>query len=383
MNQQQTIETAFTNLTIETPSWGYGDSGTRFGVFPQKGRPRDVFEKLEDAAEVNRLTGTASKVALHIPWDAVDDYPGLRARASELGLEIGAVNPNLFQDPIYKLGSITHPDPEVRRAATDHLLECVEIATQLGSTAQSLWFADGTNYAGQDNLIERRRRLLDCLQEVYAALPEDQELLVEYKPFEPAFYATDIADWGSATLICQQLGPRARVLVDLGHHLPGSNVEQIVALLSSVGRLGGFHFNNRKYADDDLIVGSVNPFELFLIFCELIDTNLPLPRLTIDQSHNVENKVEATLLSVVNLQEAYAKALLVDRSALAERQQEGDVLGGHELLLDAFNSDVRPLCATARTACGGSADPLAEFRASGYTERRAAERSPETTIAKG
>jgi L-rhamnose isomerase/sugar isomerase len=383
MTEQQTIETAFTNLTIETPSWGYGDSGTRFGVFPQKGRPRDVFEKLEDAAEVNRLTGTASKVALHIPWDAVEDYPGLRARANELGLEIGAINPNLFQDPIYKLGSITHPDPEVRRSATDHLLECVEIAAQLGSTAQSLWFADGTNYAGQDNLIERRRRLLDCLHEVYAALPEDQELLVEYKPFEPAFYATDIADWGSATLICQELGPRARVLVDLGHHLPGTNVEQIVALLSSVGRLGGFHFNNRKYADDDLIVGSVNPFELFLIFCELIDTNLPLPRLTIDQSHNIENKVEATLLSVVNLQEAYAKALLVDRSALAERQQEGDVLGGHELLLDAFNSDVRPICATARTGRGASADPLAEFRASGYTERRAAERSPETTIVKG
>jgi L-rhamnose isomerase/sugar isomerase len=383
MTEQQTIETAFTNLTIETPSWGYGDSGTRFGVFPQKGRPRDVFEKLEDAAEVNRLTGTASKVALHIPWDAVEDYPGLRARANELGLEIGAVNPNLFQDAIYKLGSITHPDPEVRRSATDHLLECVEIAAQLGSTAQSLWFADGTNYAGQDNLIERRRRLLDCLHEVYAALPEDQELLVEYKPFEPAFYATDIADWGSATLICQELGPRARVLVDLGHHLPGTNVEQIVALLSSVGRLGGFHFNNRKYADDDLIVGSVNPFELFLIFCELIDTNLPLPRLTIDQSHNIENKVEATLLSVVNLQEAYAKALLVDRSALAERQQEGDVLGGHELLLDAFNSDVRPICATARTGRGASADPLAEFRASGYTERRAAERSPETTIVKG
>jgi L-rhamnose isomerase/sugar isomerase len=383
MTQQQTIETAFRNLTIETPSWGYGDSGTRFGVFPQTGRPRDIFEKLEDAAEVNRLTGTASKVALHIPWDAVEDYVGLRAHANELGLEIGAVNPNLFQDPVYKLGSITHPDAEVRRSATDHLLECVEIATQLGSTAQSLWFADGTNYAGQDNLIDRRRRLLDCLHEVYAALPEDQELLVEYKPFEPAFYATDIADWGSATLICQELGPRARVLVDLGHHLPGTNVEQIVALLASAGRLGGFHFNNRKYADDDLIVGSVNPFELFLIFCELIDTGLPLPRLTIDQSHNVENKVEATLLSVVNLQEAYAKALLVDRSALAERQQEGDVLGGHELLLDAFNSDVRPICAAARTARGASAAPVAEFRASGYTERRAAERSPETTIAKG
>ena len=383
MTQQQTIETAFKNLTIETPSWGYGDSGTRFAVFPQQGRPRDVFEKLEDAAEVHRLTGTASKVALHIPWDAVDDYVALRGHANGLGLEIGAVNPNLFQEPMYKLGSITHPDPEVRRSATDHLVECVEIATQLGSTAQSLWFADGTNYAGQDNLIERRSRMLDCLREVYSALPADQELLVEYKPFEPAFYATDIADWGSAVLICQELGPQARVLVDLGHHLPGTNVEQIVALLASAGRLGGFHFNNRKYADDDLIVGSVNPFELFLIFCELIGSGLPLPRLTIDQSHNVENKVEAMLLSVVNLQEAYAKALLVDRSRLAERQQEGDVLGGHEVLLDAFNSDVRPICANARTGCGASADPVEEFRASGYTERRAVERASETTIVKG
>jgi L-rhamnose isomerase/sugar isomerase len=214
-------------------------------------------------------------------------------------------------------------------------------------------------------------------------MPDDQELLVEYKPFEPAFYATDIADWGSATLICQQLGARARVLIDLGHHLQGTNVEQIVALLASAGRLGGFHFNNRKYADDDLIVGSVNPFELFLIFCELIGSGLPLPRLTIDQSHNVENKVEAMLLSVVNLQEAYAKALLVDRPALAEHQQEGDVLGGHEVLLDAFNSDVRQICARARTQLGASAEPVAEFRASGYTERRSAERASETTIVKG
>ena len=298
MTQEQIIEKALSELSIETPSWGYGDSGTRFAVFPQSGRPRNVVEKLEDAAEVNRLTGSAPSVALHFPWDAVDDYAALRAHASELGLGIGAVNPNLFQDPIYRLGSITHPDPEVRRAATEHLLECVEIASALGSTAQSLWFADGTNYAGQDNLIERRGRLLGCLRELYAVLPPDQELLVEYKPFEPAFYATDIADWGSATLICQELGERARVLVDFGHHLHGTNVEQIVATLASIGRLGGFHFNNRKYADDDLIVGSTNPFELFLVFCELVGSGQPLPRLTIDQSHNVENKVEAMLLSI-------------------------------------------------------------------------------------
>ncbi|HWD69834.1 MAG TPA: L-rhamnose isomerase [Solirubrobacteraceae bacterium] len=383
MTDQQTITEALSALTIETPSWGYGDSGTRFAVFPQPGRPRDVFEKLEDAAEVHRLTGAAPRVALHIPWDAVEDYGRLRAHAADLGLGIGAVNPNLFQDPIYKLGSITHPDPDVRRAATDHLLECVEIASALGSTAQSLWFADGINYAGQDNLIARRERLLACLRELYAALPEDQELLVEYKPFEPAFYATDIPDWGAATLICQELGQRARVLVDFGHHLHGTNVEQIVATLSSAGRLGGFHFNSRKYADDDLIVGSTNPLELFLVFCELVGSGKPLPRLTIDQSHNVENKVEAMLLSVVNLQEAFARALLVDQAELAERQRVGDVLGGHELLLDAFNTDVRPICALARTANGASPEPLQQFRSSGYVERRATERQSGTTTVKG
>lgn len=375
MNQPHDLTAALSELTIETPSWGYGDSGTRFAVFPQPGRPRDVYEKLEDAAEVHRLTGSAPRVALHIPWDAVEDYGALRSAAADLGLGIGAINPNLFQDPMYKLGSITHPDPTVRRAATDHLLECIEVAAALGSTAQSLWLGDGTNYAGQDDLIARRERLLGCLREVYAALPADQELLVEYKPFEPAFYATDIADWGAAVLICQELGERAQVLVDFGHHLQGTNVEQIVAQLSSIGRLGGFHFNNRKYADDDLIVGSTNPFELFLVFCELIGSGRALPRLTIDQSHNVENKVEAMLLSVVNLQEAYAKALLVDRVQLAERQREGDVLGAHEVLLDAYATDVRPLCARARVARGASEHPLEEFRSAGYSQRRAAERA--------
>jgi L-rhamnose isomerase / sugar isomerase len=383
MDNTPMIETALSTFSVETPSWGYGDSGTRFGVFPQQARPRDVFEKLEDAAEVHRLTGAAPGVALHFPWDTVDNYADLRDRAERLGLHIGAVNPNLFQDPDYKLGSITHPDASIRRKATDHLLECVEIAAALGSTAQSLWLADGTNYAGQDDLASRRSRMLACLHELYGALPDDQELLVEYKPFEPAFYATDIADWGSAVLICQELGARARVLVDLGHHLQGTNVEQIVSQLAAYDRLGGFHFNNRKYADDDLIVGSTNPFELFLIFCELIGSGKPLPRLTIDQSHNVEAKVEAMVLSVVNLQEAYAKALLVDQVTLASRQREGDVLGGHEILLDAFNSDVRPVCARVRAARGASTDPVAELRASGYAERRAAERDSVTTPVKG
>jgi L-rhamnose isomerase / sugar isomerase len=368
-------------LEIETPSWGYGDSGTRFATFQQPGRPRDVFERIDDAAEVHRLTGTAPAVALHFPWDKVDDLAALREHASARGLRIGAVNPNLFQDPDYRLGSITHPDPAIRRKATEHLLECVEIARELGSSAQSLWFADGTNYPGQDDLTARRARLVEYLQEVYAALPAEQELLLEYKLFEPAFYATDLADWGSSLLVCQKLGERARVLVDLGHHAQGTNVEQIVAILRAETRLGGFHFNNRKYADDDLIVGSVNPFELFLIFFELADG--AMPRLTIDQAHNVEPKVEAMVLSVVALQEAYAKALLVDRAALAEAQRAGDVLGGHEILLDAFRTDVRPLCAQARAALGAQEDPVAALRASGYAERTAAERGSSASLAGG
>jgi L-rhamnose isomerase/sugar isomerase len=365
-------------LEIETPSWGYGDSGTRFATFQQAGRPRDVFERVDDAAEVHRLTGTAPAVALHFPWDAVDDLAALRRHIENRRLRVGAVNPNLFQDPDYKLGSIAHPDEAVRRKATDHLLECVEIARELGSTAQSLWFADGTNYPGQDDLVARRQRLIACLEEVYAALPAEQQLLLEYKPFEPAFYATDLPDWGASLLTCLKLGDRAKVLVDLGHHLHGTNIEQIVATLRAERRLGGFHFNNRKYADDDLIVGSVNPFELFLIFFELGDE---LPRLTIDQAHNVEAKVEAMVLSVMNLQEAYAKARLVDRAALAAAQAEGDVLRGHELLLDAYKTDVRPQCAALRESIGAAADPIAEVRA--YTERIIAERGTTVSVAGG
>jgi L-rhamnose isomerase/sugar isomerase len=373
------LTTAFRELVIETPSWGYGDSGTRFGVFPQPGRPRDTFEKLDDAAEVQRLTGTAGSVALHFPWDAVDDYDELRAQIESRGLRVGAVNPNLFEDPDYKLGSLTHPEARVREKAVEHMLECVEIATALGATAQSLWLADGTNYPGQDDLRERRRRLLDCLARVYGRLPADQELLVEYKFFEPAFYATDLADWGSALLTCLKLGERAKVLVDLGHHAQGTNIEQIVAFLAEEGRLGGFHFNNRKYADDDLIVGSVNPFELFLIFVELAAGD-GMPRLTIDQSHNVEAKVEAMTLSVVNLQQAYAKALLVDRDALRGFQQAGDVLGGHEVLLDAFNTDVRSACAEARVALGAAENPIRALRESGYAERMATKRESQTEL---
>jgi L-rhamnose isomerase / sugar isomerase len=377
------VESSLASLEIETPSWGYGDSGTRFATFRQAGLPRDVYERIEDAAEVHRVTGTAPTVALHFPWDQVDDVSTIHEHANALGLSIGAVNPNLFQDPDYKLGSVSHPDERVRTKAVAHLLECVAFASELGSTALSVWLADGTNYAGQDDLSDRRRRLIDALTTVYAELPPEQELLLEYKPFEPAFYATDLADWGSALLLCQRLGDRARVLVDLGHHAPGTNIEQIVAILAGEDRLGGFHFNSRKYADDDLIVGSVNPFELFLIFCELTADGRSLPRLTIDQAHNVEAKVEAMVLSVVNLQEAYGKALLVDRAALAQAQRAGDVLAGHELLLDAFHTDVRALCAKVRVELGAAADPVHTVRSSGYAERTAAARGGSETVAGG
>jgi L-rhamnose isomerase / sugar isomerase len=374
------VERALGAFAVETPSWGYGDSGTRFAVFTQPGRPRTVFERLDDAAEVHRLTGAAPAVALHFPWDAVDDLAELRAHAEGLGLRIGAVNPNLFQDPKYRLGSVTNPDAAIRDKAVAHLVECVEIARELGSTAQSLWFADGTNYAGQDDLRGRRARLIESLARVYEALPKEQELLLEYKPYEPAFYATDLFDWGAALTVCARLGKRAKVLVDLGHHLQGANVEHIVALLDEEGRLGGFHFNNRKYGDDDLVVGSTNPWELFLIFVEL---GARLPRLTIDQSHNVEPKVEAMTLSIVNLQEAYAKALLVDRTALAEAQEAGDVLGGHEVLLDAYRSDVRPLCAKVRAERNAAEDPVAALRSGDWMQRAIAARGSDVAVAGG
>jgi L-rhamnose isomerase/sugar isomerase len=374
------VEVRLAAREIETPSWGYGLSGTRFKVFAQPGAPRDVWEKLEDAAEVQRLTGTCPKVAIHIPWDRVDDPRELAERAGELGLRIGSVNPNLFQQEAYRLGSVCHPDPSVRRMATDHLLECVDIGRAVGSDALSIWLADGTNYPGQDDPLARRERMLECFEEAYAAMPEPMEMLVEYKLYEPAFYHTDLQDWGSALLACQRLGPRAKVLVDLGHHAQGVNIEHIVAILWAEGRLGGFHYNNRKYGDDDLVVGSVNPWELFLIQVELaraedVDGRHGPVRHAIDQSHNVEPKVEAMVLSVMSLQESHAKALLVDRSALEAAQREGDVLGALRMLQDAYACDVRPLCARVREALGAAADPVGELRASGYAERAAEARA--------
>jgi L-rhamnose isomerase/sugar isomerase len=369
------VEERLRSQRVETPSWGYGNSGTRFKVFPQPGVPRDPFEKLADASRVHRLTGICPSVAIHIPWDRVDDYGKLRGYADSLGMKIGAVNPNLFQEEDYRLGSVCNPDQSIRRKATDHLLECIGVAEEVGSDILSLWFADGTNYAGQDSLVERRHRMQDSLTETYEAVPEGMRMLLEYKFFEPAFYHTDLSDWGAALTMCQKLGERAKVLVDLGHHAQGTNVEHIVALLLDEGRLGGFHFNNRKYADDDLIVGSVNPFELFLIYVELVEAE-ESTRIDymIDQAHNIEPKIEAMILSVMNLQEAYSKALLVDRARLDEARRSGDILGAHRLLLDAYATDVRPLCAKVREDLGASADPISAFRESGYLEKVVNER---------
>ena len=385
--QGRTLEEVVRRLKaqrIETPSWSYANSGTRFQVFPQPGVPRSVEEKLADAAQVHRLTGVAPSVALHIPWDRVDDWMALRRYAEGLGLTLGAINPNLFQDEAYRLGSLAHPDAYVRRRAVDHVLDCIGIAQQTGSTLISLWLADGTNYAGQDDLRARRRRLLASLEEIYAALAPGMRLLVEYKFYEPAFYATDIADWGSALVLCRRLGPQAQVLVDLGHHAQGVNIEQIVAILLDEGRLGGFHFNGRQYGDDDLIVGSTNPLELFLIYNELaaaeededpaVATCARAVAYMIDQSHNVEPKIPGMLLSVMNCQAAYAKALLVDRAALRRAQQAGDVLGAHCTLMDAFETDVRPLLARVREEMGAAADPLRAYAASGYQQQIERER---------
>jgi L-rhamnose isomerase/sugar isomerase len=371
-----------TRLRVETPSWGYGNSGTRFKVFPWPGAARDIGEKLRDAAEVHRLTGVCPSVAIHIPWDRAPDWTALSQEAKSLGLRIGGVNPNLFQDDDYRLGSLCHPDAAIRERAVEHMVECVEIAGAVGSDIVSLWLADGTNYAGQDDIRERKHRLQDALATVYGHLPPGMRLLVEYKFFEPAFYHTDLADWGTAYAACLKLGPQAEVLVDTGHHAQGTNIEHIVATLLDERRLGGFHFNSRRYADDDLIVGTVNPFELFCIFCELrwaiedgaTEAHARRVAYMIDQSHNVEPKLEAMVQSVVNVQTAHARAWLVDRRRLRRAQQEGDVLEAHRALTDAFETDVRPLVAEARRRLGAEPDPVAALRRSGYQERVASER---------
>jgi L-rhamnose isomerase/sugar isomerase len=364
---------------IETPSWAYGNTGTRFKVFKNPAAARSPYEKIDDAAMVHHLTGVAPSVALHIPWDRVDDYAKLAKYAGDQGMRIGAINPNVFQEDDYRLGSVCNPDPKVRRKAIDHLLECVEIAATMGSPAVSLWFADGTNYPGQDDISSRQDRLSEALTETYAALPEGVAMLLEYKLFEPSFYTMDVPDWGTSLSHCLALGPKANVLVDTGHHAPGTNIEFIVACLVRLRRLGGFHFNSRFYADDDLFVGAADPYQLFRIMNEIVAAGAHRAgsgvAFMLDQCHNIEDKVAAEVRSVMNVQEATAKALLVDRAALAAAQAGGDVLAANGVLTDAFSTDVRPLLAEVRQEMGLDPDPLVAYARSGYADRARAERA--------
>ncbi len=355
---------------IELPSWAFGNSGTRFKVFGQPGVPRDPFEKITDAAQVHRLTGLAPSVALHIPWDRVADFGALRAHAETEGVRLGTINSNTFQDDEYMLGSLAHSDAAVRKRAVDHHLECIDIMDLTGSTDLKIWLADGTNYPGQDDMRARQDRLAEGLRTIYDRLGDDQRLVLEYKFFEPAFYHTDVPDWGTSYAHCVELGEKAKVCLDTGHHAPGTNIEFIVTQLLRLGRLGAFDFNSRFYADDDLIVGAADPFQLFRIMYEVIrgggydaDSGITF---MLDQCHNIEKKIPGQIRSVLNVQEMTARALLVDRSALGAAQRDGDVLGANAILMDAFYTDVRSDLADWRASRGLPADPMAAYADSGY-----------------
>jgi len=366
-------------FTVETPSWGYANTGTRFGKFLQASAAVTLEHKVQDAAEVHRLTGIAPSMAVHVLWDFPEGFdPAVVKLAEDHGLQIGAINPNIFQDQDYKFGSFASPDAGAREMAVRHCLDSVKIGEAAGSELLSMWFADGTNYPGQDDVVRRKKCMTDCLRRVYEAMPESMTMLVEYKPFEPAFYATDIPDWGTAALLARACGERAKVLVDTGHHLLGTNIEQIVAILLDEGMLGGFHFNDRKYADDDLTAGSISPYQMFLIFDQIVaararGNDAPIAYM-IDQSHNLKPKLEAMVQTVVSLQELYAKALVVDRAKLAAAQEKTDIVGAEECLKRAFFTDVTGLLAETRESMGAAPDPLAALRESGYCEKRAAER---------
>src|SRR6201996_432808 len=378
MRDLTAVKDALKNHQIELPSWAFGNSGTRFKVFGQPGVPRDPFEKADDAAQVHQYTGVAPIMAVHIPWDKVDDYAALAAHAKSLGIRIGTVNSNVFQDDDYKLGSVCNPDPKVREKALAHLLECVDIMDATGSRDLKLWFADGTNYPGQDDIAARQDRLAEALATVYARLGDNQRMLLEYKLFEPSFYTTDVPDWGTSLLHCQALGDKALVVVDTGHHAPAVNIEFLVALLLKAKKLGGFDFNSRFYADDDLMVGAADPFQLFRILHEVVKADALGPAggvaFMLDQCHNIEPKIPAQIRSVMNVQEATAKALLIDADALRRAQLAGDVLGANAVLMDAYNTDVRPLLAGLREEMGLAPDPVAAYLGSGYGEKIIADR---------
>jgi L-rhamnose isomerase / sugar isomerase len=378
MGDVTAVKSALRAQRIELPSWAFGNTGTRFKVFAQPGVPRTPQEKIDDAAQVHAFTGVAPSVAVHIPWDKVGDYAELAAYAAERGVAIGTVNVNVFQDDDYRLGSVANPDPAVRAKALDALLACVDVMDATGSKDLKLWFADGTNYPGQDDIRARQERLAEALAVTYGRLGPDQRMLLEYKLFEPSFYTTDVPDWGTSLVHCMALGQRAAVVVDTGHHAPGVNIEFIVAMLLRAGRLGGFDFNSRFYADDDLMVGAADPFQLFRIMHEVISADALRPEAGIafmlDQCHNIEPKIPAQIRSVMNVQEATAKALLVDRPALAAAQQGGDVLGANAVFMDAYNTDVRPLLAELREEMGLDPDPVAAYHRSGYADKIIADR---------
>ena len=366
-------------LAIEVPSWAFGNSGTRFKVFGSPGTPRSVQEKLADAAQVHRFTGLAPAVALHIPWDNVDDFSALRKQAADLGVVLGTINSNTFQDDDYKFGSLTNADPAVRARAVRHNLDCVEIMNATGSRDLKIWLADGTNYPGQGDIRARQDWLAEGLATIYDALGDDQRLVLEYKFFEPAFYHTDVPDWGTSLVHCQALGDKAMVCLDTGHHAPGTNIEFIVAQLLRLGRLGSFDFNSRFYADDDLIVGAADPFQLFRILVEVVRGGGYGPgsdvALMLDQCHNVEKKVPGQIRSVLNVQEMLARALLLDADALSAARTSGDVLAANEVFMDAFYTDVRRDLAEWRESRGVPADPMQAYLASGYQEQIEADRT--------
>ena len=363
---------------IEVPSWAYGNSGTRFKVFGTPGTPRTVEEKVADAATVHRFTGLAPSVALHIPWDLVDDYTALRRYAEELGIRLGTINSNTFQDDDYKLGALTHTDKKIRQKAIDHHFECIDVMNATGSRDLKIWLAEGSNYPGQADMRGRQDRLAESLGIIYDRLGEDQRLVLEYKFFEPAFYHTDVPDWGTSYAHVAALGDRAFVCLDTGHHAPGTNIEFIVAQLLRLGKLGSFDFNSRFYADDDLIVGAADPFQLFRILFEVIrgggygaGSGVAF---MLDQCHNIEKKIPGQIRSVLNVQEMTARALLVDVDALTQAQQDGDVLLANEIFMDAFYTDVRPHLAAWREERGLPADPMRAYLASGYQEQIEADR---------
>lgn len=380
----EAVKAKVASFSVALPTWGSGVGGTRFAKFPIPGEPTNIHEKLEDCAVVQQLGRATPRVSPHFPWDRVADYAGLREEASALGLGFDAVNSNTFQDqegqPLsYKHGSLTATDPAVREQAIEHNIECIEIGRVLGSKALTVWLADGTNFPGQQSLGASLDRYLDSAGQIYAALPADWRMLLEHKMFEPAFYSTVISDWGSSILAAQQLGPKAQCLVDLGHHAPNVNIEQIVARLHRFGKLGGFHFNDSKYGDDDLDSGSINPHQLFLIFNELVEAELAPrdgfdPAYMIDQSHNVTDPIESMLSSAEAILGAYAKAVIVDRDALREAQAGNDVMMGFQALRRAYRVDVSPILAMARLEAGGAIDVLDMYRASGWRDRKAQER---------